>query len=184
MSLQRAAQLSDLGRWNEAAAAYAEVLVADPDNEDARVGLGLTLIALKDFDTAVEEFSRVLERTPGRTDARYHRALAYSLLKRDDEARADLDRLLADGFGEWYVWSDRGGLALRNGSVETALSDLREAERLAPDQPTVQLNLGVALLGAGQPAEAFGRLAAASDAGVANAAWLRERARRQLAQRI
>lgn len=182
MSLARAEQLRDLGRWDEAEAAYAEVLAADPDNDDARVGHGLMLVALGAFDTAIEEFDRVLARAPGHTGARYHRAFTCALLRRDDEARADLDRLLADGFTEWYVWADRGGLALRNGSVDAAVSDLREAERLAPDEPAIHLNLGLALLKAGHPQEAFAHLAVAADAGLDGAAPRREQVRRQLAR--
>jgi len=184
MSLPRADQLRDLGRLNEAAAAYAEVLVGDPENGDARVGHGLTMAALKAFDTAIGEFSRVLEHTPGRTDARYHRAVTYSLMSRDDEALADLNRLLAEGFREWYVWSDRGALALRNGFVEQAVTDQLEAERLAPAEPAVQLNLGCALMTADRPAKAFAHLAAAADAGFTDAVRIREAARRQLALRM
>ena len=132
MTLERANQLRDLGRWVDAEPLYADLLGREPGNADARFGHALNLMAGGDFDGAIAELTEVLRGTPGRADARYHRAVSYAQLGRDDEALADLDRLLADGSGDWYIWSDRGALLGRVGRLAEGISNLRTAVQIEP----------------------------------------------------
>lgn len=151
-----------MGRAAEAKAAYEEHLLQHPDDIDARLGHGLTLLAAGDAADAVQELTWVLERAPGQADARYNRAIANATLGQDAEALADLNLLIADSPQAWYLRSDRGGLLLRGGQIEEAMADLRKAVELAPEEPTPWLNLGLALHAAGNLVEAHEYLARAA----------------------
>ena len=184
MSLERADQLRDFGRWAEAERVYADLLEQDPGNADALFGHALTLRASGDPAGAVAEFSEVLRHVPERADARYLRAVTYAEMGRDEEAAADLNHLLAAGFTEWYVWSDRGALLFRADRLDEAIADLREAVRLNPGEPVARHNLGCALANSGALDEAFENLTLAVRGEVPNAAGVREQVRRQLALRV
>ena len=179
MTSQSADQLLGLGRWADARAAYEEYLNQHPDDVDGRAGHGIAVLGTGDATAAVLELNWVLERAPGRADARYNRAMAYATLGHDTGALADLDLLVASQPHAWYLRSDRGGLLLRGGQVEEALVELRQAVELAPEEPGPWLNLGSALLAAGQPVEAHEYLSRATKAGVPGAYTALRRARQE-----
>lgn len=176
----RAEELSGLGRWPEAVAEYRRHLAAHPDDLAARTGLGIALRAVADTEGAVAEFDRVLAADPDRFPARYQRALALAALDRDREAVADLDRLVSDHPDVWYLWSDRGGLHAREGDLDTALRDLTEAVRLAPDEVIARFNLGLVLVDSGRLVQAHHHLAHAARLGSPDAAQVRDEVRRTL----
>jgi CHAT domain-containing protein/tetratricopeptide (TPR) repeat protein len=172
-------RLLGLGRWAEARAAYEEYLAQHPDDVDRRAGYGIALLGTGDAAAAVRELSSVLERAPGQVDARYNRALAYAALDQDAEAVADLDLLIASQSEAWYLRSDRGGLLLRGGQVEEAVAELRKAVELAPEEPGPWLNLGSALIAAGELVEGHEYLSRAAAEGVPGAFTALRRARQQ-----
>ncbi len=184
MTLERANQLRDLGRWVDAEPLYADLLGREPGNADARFGHALNLMAGGDWDGAIAELTEVLRGTPGRADARYHRAVSCAQLGRDDEALADLDRLLADGSGDWYIWSDRGALLGRVGRLAEGISNLRTAVQIQPAGLAAHFNLGCLLDGAGELDEAYAELTLAAQGGFPGATGMRDQVRRRLALRI
>ncbi|MEJ2855717.1 MULTISPECIES: tetratricopeptide repeat protein [unclassified Saccharothrix] len=179
MTARRADELAGLGRWRDAVAAYLDHLGTHPDDLDARAGLGIALRAVADPAGAVAAFDRVLAADPDRFPPRYQRALALAELGRDREAVEDLDRLISGHPDVWYLWSDRGGLHARAGDLDTALRDLAEAARLAPEEPFARFNLGLVLAETGRLVEAHHHLARAGP----DAAPVRDRVRRTLLAR-
>lgn len=76
------------GRHAAALAGFKFVLDADPANVDARLNLGLTLLALGRLDDADEAFDTVLATAPDYVDA--HLGLAQVARRRGDEPEAQL----------------------------------------------------------------------------------------------
>ena len=184
MSLERANQLRDLGRWADAEPLYAELLRQEPGNADARFGHALNLMASGALDAAIAELTQVLDGAPDRADVRYNRSVCYAMTGQDDAALADLDRLLADGSGDWYVWADRGGLLARVGRLPEAISSLRTAVGIQPAELAAHFNLGCVLAQVGELDEAHAELALAAQGGFPRAAEARDQVRRQLAEGI
>ncbi len=83
------------GRDASALTGFRAVLSADPSNADARLNLGLTLLALGRLDDAEDAFQTVLADAPDYVDARL--GLAQVARRRGDEtlARRQLDRAKA-----------------------------------------------------------------------------------------
>jgi Tetratricopeptide repeat len=169
-----------MGQWAEAKAAYEELLAREPDDLDGRLGHGLALVAVGDLAAGVLELDWVLDRAPDQIDARYNRAVAYSALGRDEDALADLDVLIGGDPEAWYYRSDRGAILLRLGQVDDAVAELRRAVTLALGEAAAHLNLGSALLAAGEVAEAHDHLARAALEWVPGAWTALRRARRQM----
>ncbi|MEN6627469.1 MAG: tetratricopeptide repeat protein [Candidatus Sumerlaeia bacterium] len=94
------AQLGDEYRqqrsWREAADAYRAALERDPSTEEAQYGLGLCLLALNDFDGALNQLQPLVARDP-RYDygaAAAAIARAWRGLGRNDEALAAFEKVL------------------------------------------------------------------------------------------
>jgi regulator of sirC expression with transglutaminase-like and TPR domain len=64
------------------------------DPSDAYNGEALAYLRLKQYDKAVEAYTRYIQAQPGDVHARYNRAVAYVNLKEYDNAIADLDAYL------------------------------------------------------------------------------------------
>jgi YaiO family outer membrane protein len=76
------------GRHEAALAAFDAVLAQAPDDVDARLNRGLTLLSLERLDPAAADFARVLELAPDYVDA--HIGLAQVAQRRGDLVQARL----------------------------------------------------------------------------------------------
>jgi tetratricopeptide (TPR) repeat protein len=75
------------GRYDDAAARFAEVLARDPEHRDALFGLGLTRYRMGAFGAAVGALGRAVLAAPDSREARLYLALSYLAL--GDQARAE-----------------------------------------------------------------------------------------------
>ena len=84
------------GRFPEAADAYAEHLIAEPTDVDARLMLGSSWLLTGDPDRSERELTEVLDAATGtrRRMALWHRAQARLLLGDSAGAVADLSELV------------------------------------------------------------------------------------------
>lgn len=83
------------GRPDEAARHFADALASDPGRLEARVGLGIARVRLREWDAAIAALEAVVAEAPDRADARLYLGLAR--LMHDDlaAARAQLVALRA-----------------------------------------------------------------------------------------
>lgn len=90
--------------------------------------------------------------------------LAMALRRTGDgeNARDALDRVLVLDPANLRVLNERGNLALATGDVATAVEDFRRALGVAPGNPVIRCNLGLALGHAGRTADALAELRALS----------------------
>jgi predicted Zn-dependent protease len=97
----------------------------------------------------VDESRKVLNRYP-ETDrsmpARYARAYAFHRAAHPEQALAEANSLVADRPADPFFLELKGQILLESGRPREALESLREAVRLAPDQPLISALLGHALI--------------------------------------
>ena len=97
----------------------------------------------------VHESRQVFIRYP-ETDrsmfGRYARAYAYHRSAFPDRALAEADSLVAERPGDPFFLELRGQILLESGRPREALESLREAVRIAPEQPLISALLGHALI--------------------------------------
>ncbi len=129
--LEQGLALHRRGAVAEAAARYADVLRADPDNADALYGLGLIACQRGRFDEGADWASKALAANPQHARAHVLFGRSLNALGRKEEALASLERAIA-------LAPD---LAQAHGNRADVLSDLgRHAEAIASYDRAVALN--------------------------------------------
>ncbi len=86
--------------------------------------------------------------------ARYARAYAWHKSAFMDKANAEVDALLKNAPNDPYYLELKGQILLESGKVRDAIPPLRQAVRLAPDQPLIAALLGHALISTEDKADA------------------------------
>jgi tetratricopeptide (TPR) repeat protein len=156
-----------LERRDEAFAEFAVTLWLAPDAADVYVAMSQLDASSGDVDAAVDDARRAIERNPSSKQARYALATALTRLDRRDEAKPEFDafeRLQAAETEATTRQMTVNGLrreaAARSdsGEYDRAVAALRKVLELSPSAASSQLELGVALLKAGQTAEAVDHL--------------------------
>jgi tetratricopeptide (TPR) repeat protein len=161
---------SRVERNDEALAEFVVVLLLKPDRTNAYVSISQLLLRQGEYGAAAEAARQAVTRDPANKQARYALAMALMRLSKPDEAKLELDafdRLQHDETAAFARGMKLSGLrreaAARSDNREynAAVALLRTALELAPDVTSSHLELGVALLKSGQPAEAIDHLKAA-----------------------
>ena len=152
--------LAELGRYEEAEAAFESAIARDPDAKSASVGLSLTLEKTGRADESLEVLRERAERDP--TDAVSRFFFAQALIKRGvtagspafDEALEALSVATRNLPREAPPRIELGKLYLKAGQPEQAIPILEEAVDLAPADRQATYNLMIALRRVGRGAEA------------------------------
>jgi tetratricopeptide (TPR) repeat protein len=153
-----------LGRHDEALVEFAMTLMLATGRADAYAGMAQVHLKEGRYADAVESSRRSLDLDADHRQARY--ALATSLLRlgRTDEGQKELEtfqRLQAEDAAAHSRDLELGALkreaseSSANGDHEKAVSLFRKALVLEPNAAVSHLNLGLALLYAGRPADAI-----------------------------
>jgi tetratricopeptide (TPR) repeat protein len=106
--------------------------------------------------------AEALEGEPDNLDLRIMRVRALLALRRDEEATRELSKILRWGSETAEVFRLLGELAIRQGKAHAALTFLRQAVRLAPDDSRAASLLEVLVQGSNQPTVAVEKLPAAT----------------------
>jgi len=152
--IRMGSDLLEGGDLEGAIAAFREAVARDPEEELAQYNLGVSLVESGAPGAALEHLQRAVELDPEFRDAQFnlgkllanmdlleeaahHFHRSFEIDPRDSEAR--LEWVLVEGR------RDRGS---------EAVAELEAEGKADPGNPTIDLALGVALTGAGRPAEA------------------------------
>ena len=159
-----------LGRDDEALAEFAVVLLLDPQRAAALAAIAQVRLRSGQYEDAADAARRAVALDPAHVQARYSLGTALLRLGKTEEGQKELDafqRLQADTAAARARDLELGGLR-REASVSSAAGDhqkavvlLRRALEIAPNEMVSHLNLGIALMLAGQPAEAIERFTSA-----------------------
>jgi tetratricopeptide (TPR) repeat protein len=160
-----------VGRTDEALAEFAVTLTINPEQAAAYAGAAQIYLGAGQYLESADAARHALELDPAHRQARYALGTALIRLGRSDEGQHELDefqRTQAQDAAARARVLELGGLrreasvSSASGDHEKAIALLRKALDLEPDAAVSHLNLGLALLRAGQPAEAVTRFQAAA----------------------
>ena len=152
--------LRELGRTEEAKAAYRAALAHDPRYVPALVSLGILLREAGALDDAIGCYGTATGIEPSSFVA--HLNLANALIERDrlEEAALAVNRALALNPQSAAAQNAAGLVSLRAGNVDTALGYFDQALARSPGFPEALYNRSIALLQLGQLGEGWAHLEA------------------------
>jgi tetratricopeptide (TPR) repeat protein len=149
-----AASCADLGRTEEAEAAYRKVLQIAPGIDDARNNLGTLLARAGRRDEALAIFREVLARNPAHAEAALNLSNALLNDNRAPEAIAVCTAALALDPESAAFHRQLGYAQYRAGQVDAAIASHRKALALDPLDDDSRLGLVILLIAAGNAEEA------------------------------
>ncbi|HWN86476.1 MAG TPA: tetratricopeptide repeat protein [Vicinamibacterales bacterium] len=163
-----------IGRLTEALAEFTAAVMIAPTRADSHAGLAQVRLREGRFEAAAAAARRAVAVDPAHKEARYVLATSLLRLGQTDEGTRELEvyeRLQAEATALQSKRLELGALR-RDATVSTAAGDhdravalLRKALDADPGDPQAELELGLALLRAGKPADALPHLrAGAADA--------------------
>ena len=143
-ALNRGSALEERGEYEQARAAYLGALKQVPGSGEVRFRVGLLCLRAGNWPEAISFLEEAARSRPKHVDTLYYLAQAYYLDGRHGDARETLERAivlaperpdLAQKYGEYLCEDKLYGEGLRH---------LLEAQRLDPDLPGIDFDLGMA----------------------------------------
>jgi eukaryotic-like serine/threonine-protein kinase len=131
-----------LGRVSEQQADIASALAAKPRTEEDWIVHALLNLEAGKTDAAVEELGQALVRFPNSLDARQNLAHIYSdVANQPNLALQQMEALIQADPGNPMRLAGRAVLLARQGQIEPALEDLRQATAGDPKLPIIQYQI-------------------------------------------
>jgi tetratricopeptide (TPR) repeat protein len=158
--LQLAREHHQAGRLAEARVIYAQILLEDPQNDQALHLLGLVHFQLRQFAPAAEYFRRSIQVNPNLPESHYNLGHALLAAKDADGAIAAFEKVIALRPDDGRAFNALGTALLSRDRLPEAVAAFQESLRINPQIAGVWNNLGVALHNAsraGESAVAFER---------------------------
>ncbi len=154
-ALNRALELHQAGRLDEAEVFYERALAQTPDHPEAWYSRGNALQQLGRHEAAVASYDEALARAPGRPEVLTNRGNALHDLKRYEEALASYDQALTQMPGLAMLHNNRGNTLRELKRYGEALASLERALAIEPDYPDALINCGNVLQDLGRCEEAL-----------------------------
>ncbi|HZL60642.1 MAG TPA: tetratricopeptide repeat protein [Stellaceae bacterium] len=144
-ALERALQLHERGRLDEAEALYRRILVHAPDHAETLHLLGALAHQRGQHEAAIALIGKSIARDGRAAVAHNSLGVAYHALARLDEATASYRRALAldPRFAE--AWSNLGNTLHQQGDFKGAEDSYRRALAIAPETAEIHNNFGTTL---------------------------------------
>ncbi len=115
---------------------------------------GLKALEAREYEAAVQHFTKAAEADPDDYSAHFNLGLAYSLMGKDAEAAEKYRKVLELKPGLYQAELNLGIVLLREKKTAEAVPHLESAARAKPNESRPQLYLGDALFDAGEFARA------------------------------
>lgn len=129
----RGNDLTELGRDEEAVAAYDEALQLQPDFFAAWLNRGVALDRLGRYPEAIASFERALRLKPDAASLWYNRGTVLGKLGRYGEAVVSFERTLRLKANDAEAWSNRGTALVQLARYSEAIASFDRAIKLAPE---------------------------------------------------
>lgn len=147
--------MESMKNYDGALLEYKKAVELAPGQPGVHFLLGNAYWSLADWSDSVKEFQAELRIDPGNCTAQWKTGNAMLEQRTDPEtALANLEKALALCPGLVQARVDRARALLRVERNEEAIADLRNAEKVSPEEPTIHFLLGQALRSVGRTAEA------------------------------
>jgi len=110
----------------------------DPDFQE-----GLKYFEIGELELAAAAFKKAAERAPESIEVNYNLAICYLRLQKTAEALGILEKLLLSKNDIPEIYLALGEAYFNRGEIEKALSSIRRAQELQPDNYRIYYNLGL-----------------------------------------
>jgi Flp pilus assembly protein TadD len=137
--------LSNLGQYADAVAAYDKAVSLQPDNADIWNYRGIALANLGLYSEAVTSYDKAVSLRPVYTDAWNNRGVALRELGRYADAIVSYDKAIASSPGYADAWLNRGVALDYLGRYDEAIASYDKALALQPDYTTALENRKISL---------------------------------------
>jgi len=139
---QKATQLSQEGKYDEAIAAYNDVLAKNPNVAEAHLNLGYIYRQKKDWAAAEAAYKKALEVRPGYSEANAGLLGVYQESGQADKATA----LAASAEGDPKVQFNMGVSYFNAGKYDEAMAAFQKAAAADPTNPDPYYHMGAILV--------------------------------------
>lgn len=133
MWLERADELFQQNRFDEAARCYEQVVQGDPQCVTAWFKLGMVYEHLNRNDAAIQAYDQVIQQQPEDYLAWLKRAKVLEQMERYEGALAAYEEVLRLQPDNYWAWNDRGYVLEQSGQVDAAIAAYGRAVQLKPD---------------------------------------------------
>ena len=157
-AFKKAVELARAGQYDQAEAAYKEILAKDPSIPEVHYNLALLYRQKKDVPSAEAGFQKAIELRPGYTAAYIELSNTYQNSGQMAKAVELMTKLAADNPGDAKVQFGLGEAAFNSGKYDEAGAAFRKAAELDPSRPEVYYYLGTLAVTQNKVAEAVANL--------------------------
>jgi tetratricopeptide (TPR) repeat protein len=112
--------------------------------ETVSVATGLAYLEAKQFDEAINEFTKVIEKNPSSPEAYYNRGLAYAKKGDTEHAIADYSKAIDLNPRDADTYFNRALAYYKKGAIQEAIDDYTKVIQLDPRQADVYYNRALA----------------------------------------
>ena len=147
--------LKNLRQYRAAIACYGHALRVDPRGVHILNSRGNAHLQLREEEAALHDFGQALQIEPDNIDALCNLAGVHKARRDFTQAHRLLERVHAIDPDSATLALHRGNLCMDSGQLEAAMGHYRQALERAPELPSAHMNLGIALLLAGQMTEGW-----------------------------
>lgn len=139
--------------WRAAQTGLTDILTRAPDFVPAQILLGAVLFETGSLEQSEMYLSSALANDPGNVSARMMLASTLQAMGKADDAASMLEANGADWGDDPRVIALSARIALSTGDTDSAIRDLRRSVEANPRDTAAQLQLALALIGAGREDE-------------------------------
>src|SRR5665213_2221993 len=136
--------LEEVARSVDASQSYVRALQPAANAPDLLLNLGAYLLAVREYDQAINLLLRHLKILPRDGDAVFYLSQAYHLNKQDDLALKMIRECIKIEPGNPQVWQKYGELLCSSADSEAGLKSLLKAQQLDPELEQIDFDIGVA----------------------------------------
>lgn len=131
--LERADELFQKGRFEEAAQCYHKVIQAQPKAMTARFKLAIALETLERYEDAISAYDQIIQQQPEDYLAWVKKGKALESLNGLDQALEAYSEVLRLQPENYWTWADKGQLLVRLNRPDEALAAFNRAIQIKPD---------------------------------------------------
>jgi tetratricopeptide (TPR) repeat protein len=124
----------NIGDTEGAAADLNHWLLSHPEDDEARLTLGLAYLQGRKFEMAKQQFTDIIKAKPNHGKAYFYRGQANKDLFEFENALSDYNQAEANGFRNADLYYARGNMNYQLRNMEPAIADLTKAIEFDPDR--------------------------------------------------
>jgi len=146
-SFKNATELTQAGKYDEAIAAYNQILATNPSIPEVQYNLGYIYSQKKDWASAEAAYKKALELKPSYSEASIALARVYQDSGQADKAAELMNKTAAASEGDAKVQFNLGVFNLNSGKADEAMAAFQKAAAADPTNAEPYFYIGTILVG-------------------------------------